>query len=102
MNTPLALKLYRKGPHLGSGCQSSVFEATKKSDGKPFVLKVLPTNDESQRAMANNETELLKRFKGENHLVEFVEEFEDAMLEKKYIILEVAGNLTLENLMKEN
>lgn len=88
--------------HLGSGCQGSVFKIKQKleSNNESLVVKILNANEDAQLEMARSEIDLLQRLKGQIHLAQFVESFEDENAQKIYIVMRHAGNLSLAKLMK--
>jgi precorrin isomerase len=66
------------------------------------VVKILTANEERGLAMARNEVNLLRRIQEQEHLARIVESCDDFFLQKVYIFMEDAGDLSLEALMKAN
>ena len=56
--------------------------------------------EEAELEMARSEIALMQRLKGQSHLAQFVESFEDENVQKIYIVMRHAGNLSLAKLMK--
>lgn len=94
------INAYTIGEHLGSGFQGSVYKATRKRDGKNCVVKVLTANEERGLNMARSEVNLLRRIEGKEHLARIIESCEEFFLQKVYIFMEDAGDMSLEGLMK--
>jgi serine/threonine protein kinase len=104
---------YKMLESVGVGYLAHVFEAkrveTVSEDvttentacSGPLIVKVCNVTEEVHEAAVENERRILRKLPPSPHIVALLDDYKDPVANKAYLVLERAGDTSLENFMKK-